>query len=90
MISQSPSIGPWVRWLTFKGEVNARTMDINTKEMSRLLLGILKRCPNLTHLRLANYCLTAAPIEDGHVPNEKEEEELMLAKQYQTPYDIIR
>lgn len=90
MISQSPSIGPWVRGLTFKGEVKARTMDKNTKEMPRLLLGILKRCPNLTHLRLANYRLTAAPKEDEHVPNGKEEEELMLAKKYQTPYDIIR
>lgn len=63
---------------------------MNTKEMPRQLLGILKRCPNLTHLCLANYRLTAAPIEDGHVPNEKEEEELMLAKKYHTPYDIIR
>lgn len=58
--------------------------DMNTKEMPRQLLGILKRCPNLTHLCLANYRLTAAPIEDGHVPNEKEEEELMLAKKYHT------
>lgn len=90
MISQSPSISPWVRWLTFKGEVKTRTMDMDTKEMPRLLLGILKRCSNLTHLRLANYRLTAAPIEDGHIPNEKEEEEFMLAKKYLTPYDIIR
>lgn len=54
---RSPQIGPWVRQLSVYNEDDVYSPRFSTKEMPRLLTGILKRCPNITHLHLRNYGL---------------------------------
>lgn len=58
-VFQNPQLGPWVRELDFRAhdfEVHP-TEEIpgSIDEMPRLLSGILRRCPNVTHLHLDNF-----------------------------------
>lgn len=58
---QIPQIGPWVRELSFIGITSdSAYKHISTKEMPRLLCGIIEMCPNITHLYLEDFNLRPA------------------------------
>lgn len=64
---QIPQIGPWVRELSFVGNTSDSSYrHISTKELPRLLCGILEKCPNITHLHLEDFNLRPA---SGFLPS---------------------
>lgn len=55
---QTPMIGPWVFELNVicNDDLDESESQILTmKETSRLLVAVVQRCPNLTHLDLTTY-----------------------------------
>lgn len=82
-VLHSPRIGPWVRQLSF---YNSRVHQerLQNQDMPRLLAGILKRCPNITHLHLGDFRI---PGNDGD--REVEIEVYETGNLIETPYDII-
>lgn len=77
----SPQIGPWVRQLSFYNDEAHRPEG---QDMPRLLTGILKRCPNITHLHLHDFRL---PGDDGD--KEVEIQVYETGHLIETPHDII-
>lgn len=92
-VFQSPNLGPWVRGLSFSAHefelyytetFPGSMMAID--EMPRLLSGILKRCPNITHLYLYNFVGPAE--EEANVDHEGGGKELESA--HNSRPDVIR
>lgn len=62
-IFKSPLLGPWIRELDFRAKPtyyyqDSTITDTDHIDQTRLLCGIIERCPNLTYLHLTDFCPT--------------------------------
>lgn len=78
-VFHSPQIGPWVRQLSFHN----LGAPHQSQDMPRLLSGILKICPNVTHLHLHNFRQHKADYQETEIKAYE------IGNLIKVPHDII-